>query len=270
MWREGEPDCVSREEGNGGRGEGRGLRWPSILNLLPCLSPYLIVSATAGRRQNSGVQRSLVHCSLWGCKVRLDQQQRIRIHWTHGQAGSETASKCKSKCTQKETEGQRQGQKKRGRCHPDRRETEEEDEDTEKQTKIQRQRQQGTRTQGSGERKLLGLANRKTYLRQGVPPEAGGLGEGSGYSHGYQCQQPLRLMQNCIRVGKAGSVPQAWPLAGPQLSHQLLLHTLCVKEEESWRSKAGRGPVISPWMSHLLLFKTFIYLFSCAARISVS
>lgn len=140
---------------------------------------------------------------------------------------------------------------------------------TEKQTKIQRQSQEGT--QGSEERQPLGLADRKTYLRQGVPPEAGGLGEGSGYSHGYQCQQPLRLMQNCIRVGEAGSVPQAWPLAGPQLSHQLLLHALCTQEEESWRSKAGRGPVVSPWTSHLfLLFKTFIYLFSCAARISVS
>ena len=51
-----------------GRVEGRGLRWPSILNLLPCLSPYLTVSATTGRRQNSGAQRSLVGCSLWGRK----------------------------------------------------------------------------------------------------------------------------------------------------------------------------------------------------------
>lgn len=180
-----------------------------------------------------------MRCSLWGRKVGLDQQQRIKIHWTHGQAGSETASKCKSKCTQKETEGRRQGQKKRGRCHPEMREREEEDEDTEKKTKIQRQRQQGTRTQGSGERKPLGLADRKTYLRKGVPPEAGGLGEGSGYSHGYQCQQPLRLMQNCISVGEAGSVPQAWPLAGPQLSHQLLLHSLCSKERRAGGQRLG-------------------------------
>ena len=47
-------------------------------------------------------------------RVRLHlatEQQRIRIHWTHGQTGSERASKCKRRCTQKATEVQRQGKR---------------------------------------------------------------------------------------------------------------------------------------------------------------
>lgn len=56
-----------------------------------------------------------------------------------------------------------------------------------------------------------------THLGQGVPPEAGGPGEGAGYSHGHQCQQPLRLVQNRVGVWEADSVPQAWRPARPQL-----------------------------------------------------
>lgn len=69
-------------------------------------------------------------------------------------------------------------------------------------------------------------------LGQGVPPEAGGPGEGAGYSHGHQCQQSLRLMQNRVGVWEAGSVPQPWRPARPQLPCQLLVHALCPQEEE--------------------------------------
>lgn len=53
-------------------------------------------------------------------------------------------------------------------------------------------------------------------------------------------------MQNCVGVGEAGSVPQARCTAGPQLSAQLLPHTLCTQEERAGRSEVGWGSVILP------------------------
>lgn len=91
---------------------------------------------------------------------------------------------------------------------------------------------------------LLGTAIPRTHLGQGVPSEAGGLRESAGYPHGHQCQQPLRLMQNRISVWEASSVTQAWRPASPQLSCQLLPHTLCPQEEEDYKSEVGWGPLL--------------------------
>lgn len=93
------------------------------------------------------------------------------------------------------------------------------------------------------------MAEGQAHLGQGVPSEAGGPCEGTGHSHGHQSQQPLRLVQNSISIGEAGSVLEAWCAAGSQLPDQLLPHTLCTQEEGDRRSEVGLGPVTLPWES---------------------
>ena len=62
----------------------------------------------------------------------------------------------------------------------------------------------------------------------------------------------MRLMQNCVRVGEAGPVPQAWRPASPQLPGQLLPDTLCTEEEEGWSQRWGGAVRSYPWKPHLL------------------
>lgn len=119
-----------------------------------------------------------------------------------------------------------------------------EEEDTERERPRSRKSQRDTdnnRLRPKAEI-LLGMAAPQTHLGQRVSSEAGGPCEGSGYPHGHQCQQPLRLVQNRIRVWEASSVPQAWRPASTQLPCQFLVHAFCPQEEEDWRSE-GWGPL---------------------------
>lgn len=96
---------------------------------------------------------------------------------------------------------------------------------------------------GPGQRPLL-PATPHTYLGQSVSPEAGGRREGVRHSQRHQCQEPLRLVQDCGGVREAVAVAQARSPAGTQLPDQLLPNAPCTQEEVAvrvgWASAASR------------------------------
>lgn len=167
------------------------------------------------------------------------------------------------------TEGNRGAETRteREECHPERREREKRKAKTQKTDQDQKQRQQGTRRQGSGEREPLDLADEKNLPEAGCTPEAGGLGEAGCPMGAVPAAAAPRAKHPC----RGGEEPVLRLGPWPTPAHISSPAALCMPEEENWRSKSGQGPLISPWTSHLLLLlKTFIYLFSCAAQILVS
>lgn len=176
----------------------------------------------------------------------------------------------------------RRGRRRRGRRKKKRkkrsRRRRREEKDTERERPRSRKSQRDTDNKRLRPKAdiLLGMAALKTHLGQGVPSEAGGLREGSGYPHGHQCQQPLCLMQNRVRVREASSVPQAWRPASTQLPCQFLVHALCGKKRTGGQRRGRESnlglfsslyPLSQPSKGSLELITSSILLLTIPASV---